>query len=127
MPPAITPNERLLPDLQEFSSIPHPIGGENWSISIGGLVDHPLTLTAQQLTAMAGPVFVSTLTRTQQSGCRAIDRHCRMDGRATGDRADHGGREVGGDQARQRGAKTAIPTRSRSNERFPRSRTSSGR
>jgi len=61
MPPAITPVSDFYLISKNFVD-PSPERGENWSLSIQGLVDQPLTLTAQDLAAMAGPVFVSTLT-----------------------------------------------------------------
>lgn len=61
MPPAITPTGDFYLISKNFVD-PSPDRGENWSLSIGGLVETPLTLTAQDLAAMAGPVFVSTLT-----------------------------------------------------------------
>ncbi|MGB3330366.1 MAG: molybdopterin-dependent oxidoreductase [Thermomicrobiales bacterium] len=61
MPPAITPNDEFYLISKNFLD-PSPDRGANWSIDILGLVQHRITLTAQDLEPLAGPVFVSTLT-----------------------------------------------------------------
>jgi DMSO/TMAO reductase YedYZ molybdopterin-dependent catalytic subunit len=61
MPSAITPIDQFYLISKNFVD-PSPDRGDDWSIDIGGLVQHPITLKAQDLEAMAGPVFVSTLT-----------------------------------------------------------------
>lgn len=61
MPPAITPNDAFYLVSKNFVD-PSPDRGDTWSIDIGGLVEHPITLTAKDLEPLAGPIFVSTLT-----------------------------------------------------------------
>ena len=59
--PAITPNEDFYTISKNFLD-PDPDRGENWSITIDGVVERPLTMTRADLEAMARPEFVSTLT-----------------------------------------------------------------
>lgn len=59
--PAITPNDDFYTISKNFLD-PDPDRGENWSVTIDGLVERPLTMTRADLEAMAEPEFVSTLT-----------------------------------------------------------------
>ena len=61
MPSAITPIDEFYLISKNFVD-PNPDRGDDWSIDIKGLVQHPITLTARDLEPLAGPVFVSTLT-----------------------------------------------------------------
>ncbi|MGC4104755.1 MAG: molybdopterin-dependent oxidoreductase [Thermomicrobiales bacterium] len=61
MPAAITPIDEFYLISKNFVD-PSPDRGDAWSIDIGGLVQNRITLTAQELEPMAGPIFVSTLT-----------------------------------------------------------------
>ena len=58
---AITPNEDFYVISKNFVD-PHPDRGDNWSITIDGVVNQELKLTRSDLEAMAAPEFVSTLT-----------------------------------------------------------------
>lgn len=59
--PAITPNDDFYTISKNFID-PDPDRGENWSITIDGVVERPLTMTRADLEAIARPEFVSTLT-----------------------------------------------------------------
>lgn len=59
--PAITPNDEFYTISKNFID-PDPDRGQNWSITIDGVVERPLTMTRADLEAIARPEFVSTLT-----------------------------------------------------------------
>jgi len=61
LPSVITANDDFYTVSKNFVD-PSPNRGENWSIEIDGVVNQPITVTRQQLEAMAAPEFVSTLT-----------------------------------------------------------------
>jgi DMSO/TMAO reductase YedYZ molybdopterin-dependent catalytic subunit len=59
--PAITANDDFYVISKNFVD-PHPDRGDEWSVTIDGLVKQELKLTRSDLEALAGPDFVSTLT-----------------------------------------------------------------
>jgi len=59
--PAITPNEDFYVISKNFVD-PDPDRGDDWSITIDGVVNQELRLTRADLQAMAAPAFTSTLT-----------------------------------------------------------------
>jgi DMSO/TMAO reductase YedYZ molybdopterin-dependent catalytic subunit len=59
--PAITPNDDFYVISKNFVD-PDPDRGDNWYVTIDGVVRNELKLTRTDLEAMAAPAFVSTLT-----------------------------------------------------------------
>lgn len=59
--PVFTPNDDFYVISKNFVD-PDPDRGDNWSVTIDGVVDQELKLSRTDLEAMAAPEFVSTLT-----------------------------------------------------------------
>jgi len=61
MPSAITPNNQFYVISKNFTD-PDPDRGDDWSLTIDGLVETPLTVTHADLEALGVETFTSTLT-----------------------------------------------------------------
>jgi DMSO/TMAO reductase YedYZ molybdopterin-dependent catalytic subunit len=59
--PAITPNEDFYTISKNFVD-PDPNRGDNWFVTVDGLVEREMEFTRTDLEALAAPAFVSTLT-----------------------------------------------------------------